>query len=199
MDLRRGAYFVPNDELSDEQRNASSGEAFQQRYFTTVDFLLHRGLSSVQYASFFNKCRLNGLAFDMQDRLGTVRPASDAAPMPRRRRSIQRVCVFSSLLHLRACPACSVLVPGGCICLTAMCAQVFNLMDSFASGVLGIVSVGRSPYESFAELSEVLQFMNSALGSKGMEVETEDQGFKNIYATFKYLAERIRPAEALPQ
>jgi len=142
IDLRQGSYHVPDDEMSDDHREPGAGEPFQKRYFTTVDFLTHRGLSSMQYASFFNKCRLNGLAFDMQDRLGTV----------------------------------------------------FNVIDSFASGVLGIISVGRTPYESFAELSEVLEFMGTELGTRGIETDSDVQGFKNIYSTFKYLADRLRPA-----
>eukprot|EP00873_Tetraselmis_striata_P045624 jgi/Tetstr1/465888/TSEL_010505.t1 len=71
---------------------------------------------------------------------------------------------------------------------------VFNVIDSFASGVLGIISVGRTPYESFAELSEVLEFMGTELGTRGIETDSDVQGFKNIYSTFKYLADRLRPA-----
>jgi hypothetical protein len=73
VDLRQGSYFVPDDEMSEDHQDPT-GASFQRRCFTTVDFLCHRGLSNIQYSGFFNQCRLNGLAFDMQDRLGTVRP-----------------------------------------------------------------------------------------------------------------------------
>ena len=73
--------------------------------------------------------------------------------------------------------------------------QVFNLIDSFASGVLGFISVGRSSYEAFAELAEVMQFMSNELGPKGMLADDDEQGFRNVHATFKYLTERLRPAD----
>lgn len=36
----------------------------------------------------------------------------------------------------------------------------FNLMDSFASGVLGILCVGHSPQEAFRELADALDFIS---------------------------------------
>ena len=36
----------------------------------------------------------------------------------------------------------------------------FNLVDSFASGVLGILCVGHSPHEAFRELATALDFIS---------------------------------------
>lgn len=46
--------------------------AFETRHYVAVPFITHSGLASLQYATFFNHCRQNGVAFDLRRRVGTA-------------------------------------------------------------------------------------------------------------------------------
>ena len=45
----------------------------------------------------------------------------------------------------------------------------FNLVDSFASGVLGILCVGHSPHEAFRELATALDFISRQVGPRHVD------------------------------
>lgn len=45
---------------------------FVYRSYVAHDYVFHPNLSSLQYASFFNLCRLQGISFDLHERVGTA-------------------------------------------------------------------------------------------------------------------------------
>mmetsp|Transcript_18516 Transcript_18516/g.44379 ORF Transcript_18516/g.44379 Transcript_18516/m.44379 type:complete len:305 (-) Transcript_18516:177-1091(-) len=130
LDVRDGHYYVGGDDDEDTSTIATSAtpapsegqtvwamppedrNVAQRRFFVTADFLFHPNLASVQYSVFFNLCRLKGVHFDLQDRVGTA----------------------------------------------------FVLVDSFASGVLGLLAVGRSELPALRFLADALDFIQLQLG-----------------------------------
>jgi hypothetical protein len=48
------------------------GSQWERRAYVAVDLLHHPCLASQRYGTFFNLCRLHGVSFDLQDRVGTV-------------------------------------------------------------------------------------------------------------------------------
>jgi hypothetical protein len=79
----------------------------EERYYSTINYVYDPGLATVQFGSFFNLCRLRGVAFDLRARLGTA----------------------------------------------------FVMMDSLASGTLGVLCVGRQPMQALRTLVSALDFL----------------------------------------
>ncbi|GMH38300.1 hypothetical protein BSKO_06184 [Bryopsis sp. KO-2023] len=139
------------DGLVKESESPVSESTLQRRFYVSLDRLAHPLLQKLQYASFFHCCRVHGMCFDMQDRIGTA----------------------------------------------------FNVADGFATGVLGVLCVGLSPFEAFNELSDVLDFISGQVGgvrkqlglSSGLtDGDGDAKSFNGIRMTVKYLAERLQTA-----
>lgn len=65
-------------ERSDAFSVTTAGAPEEPRCYTALDYMYHPNLSSLQYAAFFNMCRLQGISFDLQDRVGTAFVLVDA-------------------------------------------------------------------------------------------------------------------------
>mmetsp|Transcript_30 Transcript_30/g.78 ORF Transcript_30/g.78 Transcript_30/m.78 type:complete len:1089 (+) Transcript_30:71-3337(+) len=126
-DVRDGHYYAveeddtaplstPTPSLSDSvsvfQLPADGRSSSLRRYCVTTDYLYHSNLASVQYNVFFNLCRLKGVHFDLQERVGTA----------------------------------------------------FVLVDSFAAGTLGLLTVAKQPVSAFKSMLEALDFIQLQLG-----------------------------------
>jgi hypothetical protein len=49
-----------------------SNESQKHRGFVYIPFLYHPGLASIQYKTFFHMCRIEGISFDLEARVGTT-------------------------------------------------------------------------------------------------------------------------------
>jgi len=133
------------DEHDDNEDRACDepSDVMRRRFYVVADFMTHSNLGSVQYAAFFNRCRLEGVCFDMHAVAGTI----------------------------------------------------FNLYDSFASGTIGLLCVGRSPHEAFNELAGALDFIARQVGP-GTPASVEDGEVANTFhhtlSTIKYLADKLK-------
>ena len=148
---RSGTYIVPP--MADKKgENAGGGSVkatldenlvsivSRRRYYVMNDFLAHPGLKVQQYTSFFNRCRLAGVFFDMGSAAGTV----------------------------------------------------FNLLDSFSSGVLGVIAVSHNPVHAFLELAGALDFMVGLVPNSSYLASGEDT-LSQAHQTMKFLTSRMRP------
>ncbi|KAK3248759.1 hypothetical protein CYMTET_41786 [Cymbomonas tetramitiformis] len=135
--------IISSSQRDQEKEPYTPGAAgWQRRFYVMNDFISHSNLASIQYAAFFNRCRLDGVCFDMQERVGTA----------------------------------------------------FSLVDSFASGVMGVICVGHSPQEAFRELANALDFIARQVGpSEGDDSPDalEENNFRCIHSTIKYLADKL--------
>lgn len=79
----------------------------------------------------------------------------------------------------------------------------FNVVDGFASGILGVLCVGFSPSETFNELCDVLDFISNQVtgvrkpmalkgGIAAEESEGDAKTLNGIRMTVKYLADRLK-------
>mmetsp|Transcript_3280 Transcript_3280/g.8250 ORF Transcript_3280/g.8250 Transcript_3280/m.8250 type:complete len:443 (+) Transcript_3280:157-1485(+) len=97
----------------DSQESEDRGRAaVARRGYAVCDLLYHPNVATVQYNVFFNLCRLKGVHFDLQERVGTA----------------------------------------------------FLLVDSFAGGVLSLLTVGRHAMGTLRLLAEGLDFIQLQLG-----------------------------------
>ena len=167
FDARSGNYLVPQGG-SDEDRPPSSswaprtpsrggggwsasmfetnmlGMAARRRFYVINHFLAHPGMKPLQYASFFKKCRLEGVFFDMEAKVGTA----------------------------------------------------FNLLDSFTSGVMGVVSVSHNPVHAFLELAQALDFLAKLVGTNNamqLQQDPDAETLRRAHSTIKFISERLRP------
>jgi hypothetical protein len=80
LDSDTGEYMVsapggaepasPTQSLSSSSSLATQGQA--SRSYVVNEYIYHPNLQTLQYSAFFNLCRLHGVAFDLQERLGTA-------------------------------------------------------------------------------------------------------------------------------
>eukprot|EP00941_MAST-03F_sp_MAST-3F-sp1_P000844 g844.t1 len=49
-----------------------ASDPWERRAYVSVDFLHHACLSAARYSNFFNLCRLHGISYDLQARIGSV-------------------------------------------------------------------------------------------------------------------------------
>lgn len=74
FDAKRGVYSVPKQLPA----NAPPSKAPTQeggtveRCFVAHNYLYHPGLRTIQYGSFFNLCRVQGISYDLENRVGTA-------------------------------------------------------------------------------------------------------------------------------
>ena len=73
--------ILPNIEVNEESKDFTDSEKekelsllppLETRSYVAIDCLYHPNLGSMQYGSFFNLCRLHGISFDLQQKLGTA-------------------------------------------------------------------------------------------------------------------------------
>ena len=57
---------------SEKEKELSLLPPLETRSYVAIDCLYHPNLGSMQYGSFFNLCRLHGISFDLQQKLGTA-------------------------------------------------------------------------------------------------------------------------------
>ena len=80
------------------------------------------------------------------------------------------------------------------------CGTAFNLMDSFASGVLGMLCVGHTPQEAFRELAGALSFISKHVGQeedRDREGGGAEHTFRAVHTTIKYLADKLNASAAV--
>uniref|UniRef100_A0A7S0VNS7 IQCH-like ATP-grasp domain-containing protein n=1 Tax=Hemiselmis tepida TaxID=464990 RepID=A0A7S0VNS7_9CRYP len=116
------AFRVDVEEHPDDSRSSADGSTLDEsaasghgqavRGYAVCDMLYHPNLATVQYNVFFNLCRLKGVHFDLQDKMGTA----------------------------------------------------FLLVDSFAGGVISLLTVGKDNASSLRLLAEGLDFIQLQLG-----------------------------------
>ena len=151
LNPRSGTYIVPP--MEDKKGENSGGGSVKatldenlvsivsrRRYYVMNDFLAHPGVKVQQYTSFFNRCRLAGVFFDMGSAAGTV----------------------------------------------------FNLLNSFSSGVLGAIAVSHNPVHAFLELAGALDFMVGLVPNSSYLASGEDT-LSQAHQTMKFLTSRMRP------
>ena len=120
------------------------GMAARRRFYVMNHVLAHPGMKPLQYASFFKKCRLEGVFFDMEAKVGTA----------------------------------------------------FNLLDSFTSGVMGVVSVSHNPVHAFQELAQALDFLAKLVGTNNaiqLKQDPDAETLRRAHSTIKFISERLRP------
>jgi len=54
-----------------QQSESMSNNSGPQRCYVVHEYIYHPNLSTMQYSAFFNLCRLQGVSFDLRERLGT--------------------------------------------------------------------------------------------------------------------------------
>jgi len=150
FNARSGTYIVPamvdkkGDTVSSSVKATLDENLLsiisRRRYYVMNDFLAHPGLKVQQYTSFFNRCRLAGVFFDMGSAAGTV----------------------------------------------------FNLLDSFSSGVLGAIAISHNPVHAFLELAGALDFMVGLVPNSSYLASGEDT-LSQAHQTMKFLTGRMRP------
>lgn len=96
-------YKVPDSKIEGE---------YVERFYSTVNYIYQPNLATVQFGSFFNSCRLQGVSFDLRAKSGTA----------------------------------------------------FMMMDSLASGTLGLLCVGQTVSESLKQLVAGLGFLQEQVG-----------------------------------
>ena len=70
--------ILPNIEVNEESKDSAAEKELsllpplETRSYVAIDCLYHPNLGSMQYGSFFNLCRLHGISFDLQQKLGTA-------------------------------------------------------------------------------------------------------------------------------
>lgn len=83
---------------------------------------------------------------------------------------------------------------------------IFNLLDSFASCVIGVLSVGRTQLEALKTFADCLDFVQKEVGN-ATEITPEPNGYveisiKDLIASIKLLVDRSkrhsRPAQKQP-
>lgn len=105
-------YLIPPEEMQGAAMHTLRKEHCVDRFYSVVNYIYQPNLSSVQFGSFFNACRLKGVSFDLRAKSGTA----------------------------------------------------FMMMDSLASGTLGLLSVGQSVGESLGALVGGLSFLQEQVG-----------------------------------
>lgn len=64
---RTGRYLVEGPEKRELKDESLIGQfPGSERSYFALEYILHPNLASMQYASFFNSCRLNGVCYDIQ-------------------------------------------------------------------------------------------------------------------------------------
>lgn len=104
------------------------------------EIMYHLQLPQIHHSAFFNLCRLKGVSFDLEERVGTV----------------------------------------------------FNLMDSFVGGVLGILTVGSSLLDSLRKFADCLDFIQKQVGpSTGVKPPglSHEVSFKDVIKAIKALVD----------
>ena len=150
FNARSGTYIVPavvdkkGDTVSSSVKATLDENLLsiisRRRFYVMNDFLAHPGLKVQQYTSFFNRCRLAGVFFDMGSAAGTV----------------------------------------------------FNLLDSFSSGVLGAIAISHNPVHAFLELAGALDFIVGLVPNSSYLTSSEDT-LNQAHQTMKFLTSRMRP------
>lgn len=116
------------DAATGEYRGGPSGENGQTtRTYVMSNAFYHAQLPSVRPSTFFSACRHRGASFDLVARTGTTR--------------------FHAFLL--AGPFCS-----HNLGITSAVGTVFNLVDSFSGGVLGMLTVGPSRLDALRRFAE---------------------------------------------
>ena len=118
---------------------------FVYRSYVMHDYVYHPNLSSLQYASFFNLCRLQGVSFDLHERVGTA-----------------FVLVDSLAGGTRA------VVPFG-----GLVAHISRLRCVL--GIMGMLSVGRNPVQSSQAMQKALEFIAAQVGARAAPSEFDDE------------------------
>lgn len=77
FDQQIGVYSVINGDIEEEENSmklniSSSPIVKENRTFIVFDYIYHPGLSSFQFSTFFNMCRLNNISFDIGEKVGTI-------------------------------------------------------------------------------------------------------------------------------
>ena len=69
---------------------------------------------------------------------------------------------------------------------------VFNLLDSFSSGVLGAIAISHNPVHAFLELAGALDFIVGLVPNSSYLTSSEDT-LSQAHQTMKFLTSRMRP------
>lgn len=69
---RAGAGSRKGSTASARRKDGTLAPGFEYRSYVSFDFVFHPNLATLQYASFFNLCRLQGISFDLHERVGTA-------------------------------------------------------------------------------------------------------------------------------
>ena len=72
---------------------------------------------------------------------------------------------------------------------------VFNLLDSFSSGVLGAIAISHNPIHAFLELANALDFVISLVPNSSY-LSGEEDTLSRAHQTVKFLTSRMRPPPA---
>lgn len=67
-----GEHPLTDEQWQEHELSLANSENVERRTYIVFDTIYHPNLSTMQYGSFFNLCRLKGVAFDLQERLGTA-------------------------------------------------------------------------------------------------------------------------------
>lgn len=80
----QGSEFASNDSSSaggsktSEAATTNVDDRRETRSYVAIDCLYHPNLGAMQYGAFFNLCRLHGVSFDLQQRMGTAFMLTDS-------------------------------------------------------------------------------------------------------------------------
>ena len=205
-----GVADIPDD-ITDESRQAQlsgpdNAAAWQQsesaimqqevqlepRFYAAIDLLVHSGMHKRRSAQFLQNCRLAGLGFDMMLRQGLVLNFMDsmsscclgiqcAGPSPQLALQglYKVICSFSDLHGVLFCKT-----------------QLTCMLDAAVKSVLPC-ALSESQRQTVAAL-QALRFMLGQFGETDLDgpnqqtiADPDAANFKNIYATIKFLADRI--------
>ena len=103
-----------------------------RRHYVACEYVYHPNLASLQYSTFFNLCRLQGVSFDLKQKAGTA----------------------------------------------------FMLVDSLASGVLGMMSVAETRFEALRGMSQTFEFIQEQVGTRSIPSEFHEEA-GNFQATLQ--------------
>jgi hypothetical protein len=118
-----------------------AGSVEEERCYTVVNYIYQPNLATLQFSSFFNMCRLKGVAFDLRAKEGVA----------------------------------------------------FMMMDSLASGTLGMQCVGRDQASSLQGMEQALSFLQEEIGRLRLSnhVYAEESNLEQILDSVRKYGSRL--------
>lgn len=185
-DGKSGMYYAPPKRALVDTQTVAAEPAprleSERRSYVMSEMFYHPDFAHVHHSAFFNMCRLKGISFDLQvcaaPRVAHVRARLGAPP------------TIAAASRLAAAP------PRRGRCAQMKSGTIFNLLDSFASCVIGVLAVGRTQLDALKTFTDCLDFVQRDIGMVA-EIEPEPNGYcevglKDIVAALKGLVDRSK-------